>query len=146
MRAHLTMNRIAISSGLSIGLALSAFLALSNPAAAAPLGGQEIQARSAGGEFRGFGATRRRNLEDMIWRLRPDGVVTSVSLVRRGGRDSGEFIEYRDAGTWRVEGNRLCVQFGAVHGDLSGCYTVDGAGGSHVRLVGPVTLEGTLGH
>ena len=116
------------------------------PAAAAPMGGDEIRARSAGGEFRGFGSTRRRTLEDIIWRLRPDGSVTSVSLIRRGGRDSGEFIEYRDAGTWRVEGNRLCVQFGSVHGDLSGCYSVDGTGGDHVRLVGPVNFEGTLGH
>ena len=114
------------------------------PVAAAPMGGPEIQARSTGGEFRGFGATRRRNLEDMIWRLRPDGTVSSISLVRRGGRDSGEFTEYRDAGTWRVEGNRLCVQFGGVHADLSGCYGVDGTGGDHVRLSGPVNLEGTL--
>jgi hypothetical protein len=116
------------------------------PAAAAPMSGDEIRARSAGGEFRGFGSTRRRTLEDIIWRLRADGSVTSVSLIRRGGRDSGEFIEYRDAGTWRVEGNRLCVQFGSVHGDLSGCYSVDGTGGDHVRLVGPVNFEGTLGH
>jgi hypothetical protein len=116
------------------------------PVEAAPLGGAELRARSAGGEFRGFGTTRRSRLEDVIWRLRPDGSVSSISQIRRGGRDSGQFIEYRDAGTWRVEGNRLCVQFGAVHGDLSGCYAVDGIGGDHVRLVGPVNFEGTLGH
>lgn len=134
------MRRITLTAA-----ALVAALPLA-PAAAAPMGGQEIQARSAGGEVRGFGATRRRNLEDMIWRLRTDGTVSSISLIRRGGRDAGEFIEYRDTGTWRVEGNRLCVRFGSVHGDLSGCYSVDGIGGDHVRLVGPVSLEGTLGH
>jgi hypothetical protein len=132
----------------SLPFAAAALLAAAPlaPAEAAPLGGQELRARSAGGEFRGYGATRRSRLEDVIWRLRPDGSVSSVSLIRRGGRDSGEFIEYRDAGSWRVEGNRLCLQFGAVHGDLSGCYDVDGIGGDHVRLVGPVNLEGTLGH
>ena len=113
------------------------------PAAAAPMGGEEIRARSTGGEFRGYGFTGR--LEDFIWRLRPDGTLTSISLIRRGGRDTGQFIEYGDAGTWRVEGNRLCVQFESVHRSVSGCYTVDGIGGDHVRLVGPITLEGTLG-
>jgi hypothetical protein len=33
-----------------------------------------------------------------------------------------------------------------VHRFLSGCYSVDGTGGDHVRLVGPANLEGTLGH
>jgi hypothetical protein len=129
-----------------IGLAAAALLAALPlaSAAAAPMGGAEIQARSAGGEFRGFGSTRRSTLEDMIWRLRPDGSVRSDSLVRKGGRDTGQFIEYRDAGTWRVEGNRLCVQFDGTHADLSGCYGVDGTGGDHVRLSGPVNLQGTL--
>lgn len=129
---------------LRISLALVAALAAPGLARAEPLPGDQIRARASGGEFRGFGNIRR--LEDFIWRLAPNGAVLSTSLLRRGGRDSGEFIEYRDAGSWRVEGNRLCVQFGGVHGFLSGCYTVDGIGGDHVRLVGPVTLEGTLGH
>ncbi len=129
--------------GLLIAAALLAALPFA-PAAAVPMGGEEIRARSAGGEFRGYGNIRR--LEDFIWRLRPDGTVRSISLLRTGGRDTGQFIEYSDAGTWRVEGNRLCVQFANVHGFLSGCYAVDGIGGDHVRLVGPAVLEGTLGH
>jgi hypothetical protein len=131
------MKRLLIAAALLAALPFS-------PAAAAPMGGEEIRARSTGGEFRGYGNIRR--LEDFIWRLRPDGTVRSVSLLRTGGRDTGQFIEYSDAGTWRVEGNRLCVQFGNVHGFLSGCYAVDGIGGDHVRLSGPVNLEGTLGH
>jgi hypothetical protein len=129
-----------------IGLAAAALLAALPlaSAAAAPMGGEEIRARSTGGEFRGFGSTRRSTLEDMIWRLRPDGSVRSNSLVRRGGRDTGQFIEYGDSGNWRVEGNRLCVQFDGAHADLSGCYGVDGIGGDHVRLSGPVNLQGTL--
>jgi hypothetical protein len=132
------MRRLTLAAA-----ALAAALPLA-PASAAPMGGEEIRARSSGGEFRGFGNVRR--FEDFIWRLRPDGTLTSISLIRRGGRDSGEFIEYKDTGTWRVEANRLCVQFASVHGFLSGCYTVDGTGGDHVRLVGPGNLEGTLGH
>jgi hypothetical protein len=111
---------------------------------AAPMSGGEILARSVGGEFRGYGTTRRNPLEDMIWRLHPDGSVTSISVIRRRAAMAGQFEEYRDIGRWRVEGNRLCVEFGAVHRDLSGCYTVDGRGGDHVRLSGPLQLEGTL--
>lgn len=114
------------------------------PVHAAPMSGEEIRARSAGAEFRGYGNIRK--LEDFIWRLSPDGTLRSNSLLRIGGRDTGQFVEYRDTGTWRVDGNRLCVQFASVHGFLSGCYTVDGSGGDHVRLTGPATLEGTLGH
>ncbi len=129
-----------------IAAALLAVLPLA-PAAAAPLGGEEIRARSAGGEFRGFGSTPRYHLEDFILKLAPDGTALSIStLRRRTSMNSGNFEEYRDIGTWRVEGNRLCFQFGAVHGYLSGCYGVDGIGGDHVRLAGPLNLEGTLGH
>ena len=128
-----------------IALAL-ALVAVAVPAAGAPLSGAELQARSAGGEFRGYGATSRSQLEDVIWRLRPDGSANSLSLVRKGGRDTGTFIEYRDTGRWRIEGNRLCVAFDSAHRDLSGCYTVEGGAGDHVRLVGPAQFEGTLGH
>src|SRR5688572_6484332 len=84
------MRRLTVAAA-----ALAAALPLA-PASAAPMGGEEIRARSSGGEFRGFGNVRR--FEDFIWRLRPDGTVTSISLIRRGGRDSGEFIEYKDTG------------------------------------------------
>lgn len=115
-------------------------------AAAAPLDGGEIRARSTGGEFRGYGSTPRYHLEDFILRLRPDGFVSSTSLLRRRhSMNSGNFEEYSDAGSWRVEGNRLCVEFGGAHRYLSGCYGVDGREGDHVRLIGPVLLEGTLG-
>jgi len=102
------------------------------------------RARSGGGEFRGYGATRRNPIEDMIWRFRPDGSVTSISTIRRRAGPGSLSEEYRDAGNWRVEGDRLCVDFAAAHRDLSGCYVVDGVGGDHVRLIGPVQLQGTL--
>jgi hypothetical protein len=113
-------------------------------ASAAPIGGEEIRARSAGGEFRGYGSTRRNALEDVIWRFRPDGSVISTSQIRRRSAMGSQFEEYADTGGWRVEGNRLCVDFHTVHRDLSGCYSVDGVGGDHVRLIGPVLLQGTL--
>lgn len=128
-------------------LAAAAALLAAVPLAAghaAPMPGEEIRARSAGGEFRGYGSTRRNPLEDMIWRFRPDGSVTSISTIRRRSALGSQSEEYRDAGNWRVEGDRLCVDFAAAHRDLSGCYGVDGIGGDHVRLVGPVLLEGTL--
>lgn len=132
------------AAALLVAAALLTALPLAS-VSAAPLTGAEIQAQSAGGEFRGYGATRRGPLEDIIWRLAPDGSVVSISQVRRRSIQTSEFVEYRDAGAWRVEGNRLCVQFQSVHSDLSGCYGVDAIGGSHVRLVGPIQLEGTLG-
>ena len=128
--------------------ALLAALSLAAAADAAPLEVGEIRLRASGGEFRGYGATRRNHLEDVIWRFRPDGTVTSLSqIVRRygGGMSSVQFEEYRDAGSWRIEGGRLCVEFQSVHRDLNGCYGVDGAGGDHVNLVGPVQFRGTLG-
>lgn len=116
------------------------------PAAAAPLPGAELQARTAGGEFRGYGSTRRGALEDFILRFRADGTVTSISQLRRKASQGSQFENYADSGVWRVEGNRLCVEFRATHRDLNGCFAVDGAGGDHVRLIGPVVLQGTLGH
>jgi hypothetical protein len=134
------MPRLAIA-------ALLAALPLA-PASAAPLGGEEIRARTAGGEFRGFGATRRNPLEDVIFRFRPDGTLMSVSQFFRtagGGMGTGQLEQYGDTGSWRVEGARLCVALASVHRDLSGCYGVEGDAGNQVRLVGPVQLRGTLG-
>lgn len=135
------MSKLALAAALlAVALAGAPF----NVARAAPMPGGEILARSAGGEFRGFGRTPRNPIEDMIWRLRADGSAESVSVVRRRTPLGGLSEEYRDIGAWRVEGDRLCVRFETVHHYLSGCYAVDGIGGDHVRLIGPVQLEGTL--
>jgi hypothetical protein len=128
--------------------AIAAALALVADASAAPLATAELQLRAAGGEFRGSGSTRRSHLEEMIWRLHADGRVTSLSqTVRRAGgpfAGADEVREYKDSGSWRIDGNRLCVEFQAAHRDLSGCYAVDGGAGSQVNLIGPVSLRGTL--
>jgi hypothetical protein len=139
------MSKIALVAAALLAAAPLATASWS-AARAAPLSGGEIRARSSGGEFRGFGRTPRSQIEDVIWRLFPDGRATSVSILRRRTPFGGYAEEYRDVGAWRVEGDRLCVRFDTVHGYLSGCYVVDGTGGDHVRLIGPVQLEGTLGH
>ena len=134
----------SLSSAGALAAALSTLSSLPAPSAAAPLAAGEIRARSAGGEFRGYGATRRSALEDVIWRFRPDGSLSSVSQIRRRAAMASQFEEYNDTGTWRIEGDRLCVEFRSVHRDMSGCYGVDGGAGEQVRLVGPVQLQGTL--
>ncbi len=130
-----------------VALVPVALLGATGQVGAEPLSRTQIQARAAAGEFRGYGSTPRYHLEDFILRLRPDGTVRSISqLRRRTSTNAGQFEEYGDAGTWRVEGSRLCVAFGASHRYLTGCYGVNGIGGDHVRLTGPVQLEGTLGN
>ena len=132
-----------------LSIAVAAALALAADASAAPLATAELQARVAGGEFRGSGSTRRGPLEEMIWRLNADGTATSISQVRRrvGGPFAGadEVLEFKDMGSWRIDAGRLCIEFRGVQRDLTGCYTVDAGPGSQVNLVGPVTLRGTLG-
>jgi hypothetical protein len=129
-----------------VGAALLAAAIPILAAQAEPIRGGEIVARSTGGEFRGYGTTQRGPLEDVIWRLRPDGRVSSISqLRRRYPQSNSQFEEFTDTGTWRVEGDRLCVAFDSAHRGFSGCYAVEGFGGDHVRLAGPVHLEGTLG-
>lgn len=139
------MRTLLVAGGL-----LTAVAALAVEASAAPLGEADLRARAAGGEFRGNGTTRRSQLEDVIWRFRADGTMTSLSQVVRhhGGPAGGSetFEEYRDAGAWRIDGGRLCVELRSAHRDLTGCYTVDAGAGSQVTLAGPVQLRGTLGH
>jgi hypothetical protein len=134
------MRRIMLGAAMLLALMPAAALS------AAALDGSEIQTRASGGEFRGYGATRRYHLEEVIWRFASDGTVKSASQIlrKRAGMGGDQFEEYRDSGSWRVEGARLCVTFGAAHRDLSGCYSVERGAGDQVRLAGPVQLQGTL--
>lgn len=128
------------------GVALLSASMLGAAARAEPVRGGEIAARTPGGEFRGYGSTQRAPLEDVIWRFRTNGTLTSYSQLRRKyPQSNSQFEEYTDTGSWRVDGDRLCVMFDSVHRGFSGCYAVDGIGGDHVRLAGPLHLEGTLG-
>jgi hypothetical protein len=94
-------------------------------------------------EFRGYGFIAW-GLQDDIWRLKSDGSATMVYVLRRGISDRGSSgVEGGDAGTWSMRDGQICVEW-RVRRDISGCYTIQRKGGIHVRLVGPVTYEGTL--
>ena len=123
--------------------ALAAF-AMAAAVRAEPLSGSQIQARAAGGEFRGD-TYSLRGFESHIWRLARDGQARAVAIVRRApGNFFHSHTEFSDAGTWRVQGNSLCVEWAGPNRQFSGCYTVDLRQGDHVRIVGPATWEGTL--
>jgi hypothetical protein len=53
-------------------------------------------------------------------------------------------LEWQDIGSWRIEGDRLCVGFQGVNQNLTGCYAIDAGYGKNIRLVGPYLWEGTL--
>jgi len=128
------------ASRLLAPLLLSA--AAAGPASAAMLSGAEIQARA--GEFRGD--TRSvRGLESHIWRLGPGGQIRAIATLKRGlSTLNSSMVEFDDVGSWRIEGNSLCVQWSGANARFSGCYAVEAQQGNHVRLIGPAQWEGTL--
>ncbi len=114
------------------------------PAMAAPLGAGEVRARVAGAELRGY-FRDGIYLEDHIWRFAPDGGARATYTRSRGSSNMNGITESgSDAGTWAVEGDRLCVQFRIVLRGQKQCYTIDAGNGDQVRLVGPVSITGTL--
>lgn len=124
---------------LAIMLFAAAFPA---SAKAEPLAGAEIAARA--GEFRGD-TLSFRGFESHIWRLLPGGAAHAVVSLKRGySALNAVNVEFGDSGTWRVEGNTLCVQWPGPNAQFSGCYAVEARQGNHVRLVGPARWEGTL--
>ncbi len=125
-------------------LLVVALIAAAVPAAAGaePLSGGEIAARA--GEFRGD-TLSFRGFESHIWRLLPGGEARAVVSLKRGySAFTAVSVEFGDSGSWRIEGNTLCVQWGGPNARFSGCYAVDARQGNHVRLVGPARWEGTL--
>jgi hypothetical protein len=128
----------------TLRLLLATLIAAAVPAAAGaePLSGAEIAARA--GEFRGD-TLSFRGFESHIWRLLPGGEARAVVSLKRGySALTAVSVEFGDSGTWRIEANTLCVQWGGPNASFSGCYAVDGRQGNHVRLVGPARWEGTL--
>lgn len=128
----------------TLRLLVMALCAAAVPAAAGaePLSGAEIAARA--GEFRGD-TLSFRGFESHIWRLLPGGEARAVVSLKRGySAFTAQSVEFGDSGSWRIEGNALCVQWGGPNARFSGCYAVDAQQGNHVRLVGPARWEGTL--
>lgn len=132
------MRRIAIAVP-----AVVAAMATAVTANAQPLSGSILQGRTAGAEFRGHVRTGRGG-EDHIWRFRPDGTAAGIATVRRSVGYGTYQYEIGDAGRWRIDGDRLCVDWPGLNRAFSGCYAVTAQGGDHVRLAGPAPWEGTL--
>jgi hypothetical protein len=131
------MSKLSLAVLLSLPLVAAAGMA-----AAVPLSGAEIQARA--GEFRGD-THSLRGVESHIWKLAPGGQARAIVSIKRGlNAFAGHTIETGDTGTWSIQGNTLCVEWGGENRRFSGCYSVEAQQGNHVRLVGPARWEGTL--
>ena len=118
-------------------------LAAAWPNEAFPDQPQLAQAAPVASEFRGSTRGRQGSVEH-IWRLRADGTITGQSTERRGGGLGGYAIERSGTGRWQVRQGQLCIDWGDAFAPLSGCYAIERQRGTHVRLAGPVSFEGTL--
>ena len=112
-----------MSRRFAAALAAAAALALAPAFAADRMLGPELATRiGAGGfEFRGFGRTTS-GFENMIWRFSPDGKVTGEAAMS-GRLISGGMAEtfgMKNAGTWRRQGESLCIQWDAGNRRFSG--------------------------
>lgn len=118
-------------------MAASAAVLMSQPAAAMePLQSAELTARIGDGRFE----FRSRML---MWRFTPDGKVQSTYNTSRAGQGAlGESWGNTDAGTWRRDGDRLCITWQSKRSE--DCYSVVRSEGSMVKLLGPQAIEGTL--
>jgi hypothetical protein len=96
-------------------------------------------------EFRGFGKTAS-GFENMIWRFAADGRLSGEAAMSgrltRGGM--GETFGMKNAGTWRREGESLCLAWDAGNRRFNGCYVVLSGAGGTVYLIGPQILEGKI--
>jgi hypothetical protein len=113
-------------------------------AALVPLGAAQAQTLQSaelnaligknGFEFRG---------RQTMWKFAPDGKVTADDNNYRATQGGmGETWGMKNSGTWRVEGNQLCIKWADAQRDA--CYTVTRGQGRMVTLAGARTLEGTI--
>ncbi len=96
-------------------------------------------------EFRGFSKTMS-GFENMIWRFGADGRLTGEAAMsgRLTSGGMGETFGMKNAGTWRREGESLCLQWDAGNRRFSGCYVVLSGAKGTVYLIGPQLLEGKI--
>jgi hypothetical protein len=129
---------------LAAVLAVASVAALAPVAGALPMQGQQLAARIANGEFRGY-TTTVRGFENQIWHFQPDGRIRAVADSSRLVPYHGHVRqEWSDIGVWRLEGDRVCVGFQGQNQNLNGCYVVIAGPGKNVRLAGPFVWDGTL--
>ncbi len=120
---------------LFLAASVAAFVPL-GAAAAEPLQSAELAALvgNKGFEFRG---------RQVMWKFAPDGKVQSDdnnSRATQGGM--GESWGIKNSGTWRLQGEKLCIQWQNSNSDQ--CFTVTKSANGMVVLAGPRTLEGKL--
>lgn len=132
---------------MRIAVAVAAtILAAATSAGAEPMPSAQIAALTAGDafEFRGFARTPA-GFENHIWRFSPDGRVRSESAMSRLAVGAmGEQFGLRAAGTWRRQGDRICLAWEPGARRFDGCYSVLIGQGRMVHLTGPQFFEGTL--
>lgn len=120
---------------LFFAASVAAFVPL-GAAQAEPLQSAELSALigKSGFEFRG---------RQTMWKFAPDGKVTADDNNYRATQGGmGETWGMKNAGTWRVEGNQLCIKWQNAQSDQ--CYTVTRGQGRMVTLAGARTLEGAI--
>ena len=120
---------------LLLAASVAAFVPLGT-AQAQPLQSAEVSALigTNGFEFRGH---------QTMWKFSPDGKVTADDNNYRATQGGmGETWGMKNSGTWRVEGNQLCIKWQNAQSDQ--CYTVTRGQGRMVTLAGPRTLAGTI--
>jgi hypothetical protein len=87
-----------------------------------------------GFEFRG---------RQTMWKFAPDGKVTADDNSYRATQGGmGETWGMKNSGAWRLQANRLCIQWQNAQSDQ--CYTITRGQGHMVTLAGPRTIEGSL--
>lgn len=127
--------RRKIVTKVLLAASVAAFAPL-GAAQAEPLQSAELTAfiGKSGFEFRG---------RQTMWKFAPDGKVTADDNNYRAGQGAmGETWGMKNTGTWRLEGNTLCIQWQDARS--AQCYTVTRTTGRMVVLAGPRQLEGTL--
>jgi hypothetical protein len=121
---------------LVLAASVAALVPLGAAQAAEPLQSAEVQALIGknGFEFRGH---------QTMWKFAPDGKVTADDNQYRAGQGAmGETWGMKSAGTWRVDGQKLCIKWQGQANDH--CYTVTRGTGRMVVLSGPRTIQGTI--
>lgn len=133
---------------LSSAHALAALAAAAPALAAEPMSLADLAARTGKGafEYRGSGMSYSMGgrHENVIWRFTPDGRVAGEVLQSGGGYGATQQVYRKVTGTWRRQGQQLCLQLDAMNAGFNGCYTVTSGPGGAVGLMGPVSLDGSL--
>lgn len=106
-------------------------------AVAAPLSSGDLQARFGGSEVRMSIAGFYNHMEDHLWRFYPDGRVEGELHYARSVAYGLYYVEKHDTGTWRVRGQRVCVEWNEFfwHQGNTVCFRVVEQYGSDVTLI-----------